>query len=185
MGDARADDTTCYLSITKKVFTRQIHSTRPPGGRARPRLRMASRLATTISKQSMEGKGPLSFEQILNDPVNLNYFKKFCTPLCPDVGVTVQAWRLTTNVDEFCWVPRAAAYLRPHIQVHPRSKQTFHSGSSCYQGFSSPATFLAPRHGGTLDREPALLAGGVRPPSACSPTFPHDSGSDTSRATPG
>ena len=28
----------------------------------------------------MEGKGPLSFDQILSDPVNLNYFKQFCAP---------------------------------------------------------------------------------------------------------
>ena len=37
-------------------------------------------LMATISKQSMEGKGPLSFDQILSDPVNLNYFKQFCAP---------------------------------------------------------------------------------------------------------
>ena len=35
-------------------------------------------MMATITKQSMEGKGPLSFEQILSDPVNLNYFKNFC-----------------------------------------------------------------------------------------------------------
>ena len=35
-------------------------------------------MIAAITKQSMEGKGPLSFEQILTDPVNLNYFKKFC-----------------------------------------------------------------------------------------------------------
>jgi len=35
-------------------------------------------MMATITKQSMEGKGPLSFDQILSDPVNLNYFKNFC-----------------------------------------------------------------------------------------------------------
>ena len=37
-------------------------------------------MMATITKQSMEGKGPLSFDQILSDPVNLNYFKNFCEP---------------------------------------------------------------------------------------------------------
>ena len=36
------------------------------------------RRARTMSKQAMLGKGPLAFEQVLRDPVNLNYFKKFC-----------------------------------------------------------------------------------------------------------
>ena len=31
-----------------------------------------------ISRASMKGQGPMSFENILADPVNLKYFKQFC-----------------------------------------------------------------------------------------------------------
>mmetsp|Transcript_899 Transcript_899/g.1796 ORF Transcript_899/g.1796 Transcript_899/m.1796 type:complete len:543 (-) Transcript_899:137-1765(-) len=36
------------------------------------------RIHKCISKQAMRGQGPMSFDEILNDPVNLHVFKKFC-----------------------------------------------------------------------------------------------------------
>ena len=56
--------------------------------RLAPEARLAMSMMATITKQSMEGKGPLSFDQILSDPVNLNYFKNFCA--LPRVRVRVR-----------------------------------------------------------------------------------------------
>eukprot|EP00308_Calcidiscus_leptoporus_P014992 CAMPEP_0119352388 /NCGR_PEP_ID=MMETSP1334-20130426/1648_1 /TAXON_ID=127549 /ORGANISM="Calcidiscus leptoporus, Strain RCC1130" /LENGTH=60 /DNA_ID=CAMNT_0007365417 /DNA_START=96 /DNA_END=274 /DNA_ORIENTATION=- len=36
------------------------------------------RMHKCLSKQAMLGQGPLSFEEILADPVNLHHFKRFC-----------------------------------------------------------------------------------------------------------
>ena len=38
----------------------------------------SNKLADAVTKQAMQGKGPLGFEQILHDSVNLNFFKRFC-----------------------------------------------------------------------------------------------------------
>ena len=36
------------------------------------------RMHKTVADLASKGKGPLSFEEVLSDPFNLNYFKKFC-----------------------------------------------------------------------------------------------------------
>ena len=36
------------------------------------------RVALALSKKAFIGKGPIDFEHVLYDPVNLKYFKDFC-----------------------------------------------------------------------------------------------------------
>ena len=67
-------------AIGIKVASRSVQWVLSPASKAALQHPTMSMIAT-ITKQSMEGKGPLSFEQILSDPVNLNYFKNFCAPL--------------------------------------------------------------------------------------------------------
>ena len=36
------------------------------------------RVSAALQKKAYIGKGPIDFEHVLNDPVNLKYFKDFC-----------------------------------------------------------------------------------------------------------
>lgn len=123
-----------------------------------------SRMAATISKQGLEGKGPLSFEQILADPINLNYFKKFCA---------------TASHETARRGPRRPAHTHgcspPPRRVRCRSVEA-ESAAARFTGRSAHAftvlirlPFREPRHGRALDRESALLAGGLSPRTAPAP----------------
>jgi len=51
---------------------------RPPAGCGAMAMTERQRMQATVAGLASRGKGPLSFEEILSNPFNLNYFKKFC-----------------------------------------------------------------------------------------------------------